>query len=80
MYDINIAVTQRLYTTGQAATKAGISRQTLQAWILAKKCQAPAVVGGVRVWTKEQIANLKETKLRVHRDFRPGKAKRITKR
>jgi len=66
-------VEQELYTTGQAAKKAGISRQTLQAWISAKKVHAPRVVGGVRVWTKEQIAKLKETKLRVHRDFRGKK-------
>jgi len=67
------AVEQELYTTGEAAKKAGISRQTLQAWISAKKVHAPRVVGGVRVWTKEQIAKLKETKLRVHRDFRGKK-------
>jgi excisionase family DNA binding protein len=74
-------VGQELYTTRQAAQKAGISRQTLQAWIAAKKIQAPRVLerAGVRLWTEADIAKLKEAKPRIHRDFRPRKAKRKKK-
>jgi excisionase family DNA binding protein len=64
------------YTTGQAAKKTGISRQTLQAWIAAKKIQAPPIIANsVRIWTASDIDKLKEDKKRVHRDFRPRKAK-----
>lgn len=58
----------------------GISRQTLQAWIAAKKIQAPSVIknAGVRVWTPAEIDKLKQDKKRVHRDFRhrSGKSKK----
>ena len=70
-------MTQALYTTGQAAKKAGISRQTLQAWISSKKIKAPEVIknAGVRLWTDADIVKLKAAKSKVHRDFRPRKAK-----
>jgi DNA-binding transcriptional MerR regulator len=65
-------VKQELFTTGQAAKKVGISRQTLQAWISAKKFDAPEVIkhAGVRLWTEADIARLKAAKPKIHRDFR----------
>jgi excisionase family DNA binding protein len=70
-------VKQELYTTGQAAKKVGISRQTLQAWISAKKIKAPEVIknAGVRLWTERDIAKLKAAKPKIHRDFRLRKTK-----
>lgn len=58
---------QELYTTGQAAKKAGISRQTLQAWISAKKIKAPEVIknAGVRLWTEADLKKLKAAKPKI---------------
>lgn len=52
---------QRHYTTGEAAKKIGVSRQTLQTWIAAKKIKAPELTRPihVRFWTEAQIARLK---------------------
>ena len=65
----------KLYTTGQAAEQAGISRQTLQAWIDAKKVEAPPLVGGVRQWTPADIAKLAKVERRKY----PRKAERGSK-
>jgi DNA-binding transcriptional MerR regulator len=65
----------KLYTTGQAAEQAGISRQTLQAWIDAKKVATPPLVGGVRLWTAADIAKLAKVERRKY----PRKAKRGSK-
>jgi excisionase family DNA binding protein len=50
----------KFYTTGQAAKAAGVSRQTLHAWIDSDKVEAPAMIGGTRVWTQAQVNKLKK--------------------
>lgn len=56
----------RLYTTGQIARKVGVSRQTLQAWIAARKVRAPklrSLYGGrVRLWAESDLARLAKVK------------------
>jgi excisionase family DNA binding protein len=56
----------KLYTTGQAAAKAGITRATLQAWISAKKIRAPKVVTlgkiTVRMWSASDVRQLQHAK------------------
>jgi excisionase family DNA binding protein len=55
----------KFYTTAQAAKKIGISRQSLQTWIVEGKVAAPPMVGGnVRLWTDEDISKLKKVKVR----------------
>jgi excisionase family DNA binding protein len=55
----------KLYTTAQAAKRIGISRQSLQTWIAAKKVHAPPMVGGnVRLWTEADISKLEKVKAR----------------
>jgi DNA-binding transcriptional MerR regulator len=56
---------QKLYTTAQAAKKIGISRQSLQTWIMKDEVAAPPMVGGnVRLWTDADISKLKKVKSR----------------
>lgn len=47
------------YTTSQAAAKIGISRQTLQAWIAARKITPPEFtrIGklAVRLWSEAEV-------------------------
>jgi len=63
----------KLYTTGEAARRVGISRQTLQTWIAAKKIEAPEPIrANVRLWTEADIAKLARVK---PRDY-PRKKKR----
>jgi DNA-binding transcriptional MerR regulator len=55
----------KLYTTAQAAKKIGISRQSLQTWIMKNEVAAPPMVGGnVRLWTEEDISKLQKVKAR----------------
>jgi len=66
----------KLYTTREAATAAGISRQTLQAWIAAKKVKAPQTIkAGIRLWTEADVAKLS----RVERRSYPRKTKSKSK-
>jgi excisionase family DNA binding protein len=50
----------KFYTTGEAAKAAKISRQTLQAWIVAGKVKPPKMIGTTRVWTQSQVNELKK--------------------
>jgi excisionase family DNA binding protein len=50
---------EKFYTTGQAAAAIGVSRQTLQTWIAEGKIKAPQMLGTTRVWTQEQVDELK---------------------
>jgi excisionase family DNA binding protein len=63
-----------LYTTREVAARAGVSRQTLQAWIAEKKVKAPAVLraAGVRLWTEADLARVLRVKPRKY----PRKTKR----
>lgn len=59
-------VGSKLYTTRQVAEHAGVSRQTLQAWIAAGKVKAPAVIkaAGVRLWTAAELGAVLKVKPR----------------
>jgi DNA-binding transcriptional MerR regulator len=64
----------KLFTTREVAKRAGISRQTLQAWITDDKVVAPAVIraAGVRLWTDADLAQVLKVKPRKY----PRKAKK----
>jgi excisionase family DNA binding protein len=55
-----------LYTTREVAKRAGVSRQTLQAWIADERVKAPAVLrsAGVRLWTESDLAQVLKVKPR----------------
>jgi DNA-binding transcriptional MerR regulator len=59
-------MSSKLYTTREVAKRAGISRQTLQAWIAGRKVKAPAVIkaAGVRLWTDADLAEVLKVKPR----------------
>ena len=54
----------KLYTTAEAARLAGISRQTLQVWIVSGKIKPPEVQrpSRLRLWTSQDVAQLKQVK------------------
>jgi excisionase family DNA binding protein len=58
---LNVA---KLYTTTEAAKLAGISRQTLQMWIVSGRIKPPEVLRPfrLRLWTSEDVAQLKQVK------------------
>ena len=66
-------------TTREAAAWAGISRVTLQRWIAIGKVEPPkpTLVGGrgVRYWSGQDLAALREVKLRIYRKGRGRKPK-----
>ena len=64
--DRNETVSPKLYTTREVAERAGISRQTLQAWIAGGKITAPDVIkaAGVRLWTDAELAAVLKVKPR----------------
>lgn len=64
-------MTAKFYTTGEAASAIGVSRQTLQTWIADGKIGAPKVIGNTRVWTESQVRELQ----RVNRRRRGRKPK-----
>jgi excisionase family DNA binding protein len=67
------AVSPKQYTTREVAEIAGVSRQTLQAWIAERRVKAPAVIkaAGVRLWTDAELARVLKVK---HRNY-PKKPK-----
>jgi excisionase family DNA binding protein len=56
----------RACSTGEAAKRIGISRQTLQAWIERKRIPAPKLErignGKIRLWTRAQIEKARKFK------------------
>jgi len=58
------------FTTSEAAQQAGISLATINRWIVANKIRAPepALVGavGYRLWSAEDIQNLKAAKKKIY--------------
>ena len=52
-------MSDKFYTTGQAAQAIGVSRQTLQTWIAEGKVDAPKIIGNTRVWNQTQVNELK---------------------
>ena len=63
-----MSMTEKFYTTEQAAAVIGVSRQTLQTWIAEGKVNAPRVIGNTRIWSQSQVDELK-------RDRRKSKRK-----
>jgi len=67
----------KTYSTGEAASKVGITRVTLQDWIKKRKFAAPKVarVGkiSVRLWTDADVARLKRVKKEIYQEKRPKK-------
>ena len=63
-----------LYTTAEAAKLIGISRQTLQSWIMAGRIKAPELLRPfrLRLWTSEDVAQLKQLKRKQFRR-KPGR-------
>jgi DNA-binding transcriptional MerR regulator len=59
-----------IYTTKEAAAKAGITRATLQAWIKAKKITPPKpTLDGAkakRLWTESALSRLRAAKERIY--------------
>jgi hypothetical protein len=56
----------KTYTTGEAAFKIGVSRQTLQSWIAGGKVPVPKAIEmghvTVRLWTKADIQKARKFK------------------
>jgi excisionase family DNA binding protein len=50
---------EKFYTTGEAASAIGVSRQTLQTWIAEGRISAPKMIGNTRVWTESQVKELR---------------------
>jgi excisionase family DNA binding protein len=69
-HDSVFLMSREPYTTEQAARKVGITRQTLQSWIRAKKIRPPAPTldgaRGKRLWTESDLARLREAKAKVY--------------
>jgi predicted DNA-binding transcriptional regulator AlpA len=67
------------HATAEVAKLIGISRQTLQAWIGARKIQVPkAIVLGkitVRMWSDSDVQRLRKIKDKIYRKGRGRKPK-----
>jgi excisionase family DNA binding protein len=50
----------KLYTTSEAASAIGVSRQTLQTWIADGKVKPPKMIGSTRVWTESEVKELRQ--------------------
>jgi excisionase family DNA binding protein len=76
-------VTEKAYTTREAAKAVGITRVTLQAWIAKGKLKAPQmrIVDGraVRLWTASDMAALRRVKAKVYMK-QMGRPKKSAKR
>ena len=63
-------MSERRYTTEEAAKKAGITRVTLQAWIKAGKIRPPkpTFMGAVgkRLWTESDLGKLRKKKEKIY--------------
>ena len=70
-------MSERSYSTEEAAKAVGIHRVTLQEWIRTGKARAPKPVlrngRGVRLWTKKDISRLRTLKNRIYRRGRGRK-------
>jgi predicted DNA-binding transcriptional regulator AlpA len=68
---------KQTYTTGEAASLIGISRQTLQAWISEPTFKAPKPVVlanmSVRIWTEADVERAKKFKGTLRRGPKPKK-------
>lgn len=71
-----VAMSPKIYTTGQAAAAAGISRQTLYTWIAEGKVKLPTTkIGNTGIWNQSQVDELK----RVRRPKLGRKPKKVKK-
>lgn len=73
----------RTYTTGEAAKKLGVSRQTLYTWIEEKRIDAPEPVRQglrlIRFWTEADIQRAREFKGTLRPGPKRGAARRRRK-
>jgi len=78
-YDTGVYVSPKTYTTREAAKAVGITRVTLQRWIVAGKIRAPQtqlVEGvGMRLWSEKDISRLRKAKIETYRKGRGRKPK-----
>jgi excisionase family DNA binding protein len=67
------------FTTAETAKEVGIHLATLQRWIATKKIKAPkpTLLGavGYRLWSKAEVASLKNTRQSIYRKGRGRKPK-----
>lgn len=72
-------VSPKLYTTGQAAEEAGVTRVTLQEWVKRGIVRAPELRihngRAVRLWTASDIAKLKSVTVPMGRPKKDKKLK-----
>jgi excisionase family DNA binding protein len=72
-------MTRKTYSTGEAAARIGISRQTLQEWIANRRVKAPEAIKvgrlSVRLWTKADIESVRQFKGTLKRGPRSKKKK-----
>ena len=78
----DLIMSQRTYTTQEAADAVGITRATLQDWIKKRKFAAPKLrrLGkvGVRLWTISDIGRLKKTKSEIYQEKRVKRKRAAT--
>src|SRR5947207_15184102 len=70
---------ERLYTTAEAAKRAGVSRQTLQTWMAVGKSKGPDLSrpGHIRLGGEEDIAQLRKVGKRPGRPRREDAGKKM---
>jgi excisionase family DNA binding protein len=75
-----VFMSQKTYTTQEAADAAQITRATLQAWIGKGKIKAPRTQlrngRAVRLWSKAQIAELNRAKNQIYQEGHSRQMKR----
>jgi excisionase family DNA binding protein len=76
--DKNRGVSPKFYTAREVAEHAGISRQTLYAWISKGRIKGPAVVkaAGVRLWTDSELSEVLKVKPRTYPRKRKARRRR----
>jgi len=64
-------------TTAEAASKVGITRATIQAWIKKKKFAPPKLIrignGSARLWSRSDVARLRAVKKEIYQEKRTKK-------
>ena len=72
-----MVVVKRDLTTAEAADAIGINRVTLQEWIRTGRVKAPEVTlrdgHSIRLWSREDVRELREIK---HRTYRRGRGRK----
>ena len=75
---MNLLMGFRVYTTAEAATKIGVSRQTLHTWIEGGKIVAPKPIAlgqrPIRLWTEADIQAARRFRGSLKRGPKPKKS------